>query len=699
MTGVFEDLDFFLQDIANCSAIKRANITALRKAGFSCVKDLLFLPPYAVVDRCLRETVRSIEAPQVISVVARVVEHYAPPSRHSPYRVAMKDEGGLFYLVFFRAEAAYLRRVLPCGAMRIVSGRVECYEGQYQMPHPDYILPDDELGKLPEKEVVYPASAGLKSQMLAETIQRILACSPELPEWLSPSILCKKNFPRWSDALFTLHNPQSTEDLSSRCAARQRLAYDEFLVHQVLMAQERMRVRQCTKKNERVKQRNLWLKIIEELPWTLTAAQERAIDAIGMDMGAHYRMNRLLQGDVGSGKTVVALAAIVKAVEYGGQAALMVPTEILAFQHWDRLQSYLEKVGITACLLTGGHKGATKRKLLNEIACGVINVVIGTHALFQKDVKFYNLMLTIIDEQHRFGVEQRGALVAKGDHVDVLVMTATPIPRTLLISQFGDMDASILDEKPIGRKETITRLVGMARLEELLAGLQRVIDTGQRVYWVCPLVEESEKLDLIAVNDRYHALQGVFGETAIRMIHGRMSREEKESAIDDFQKGNAAVLVATTVIEVGIDIPEATVIVIEHAERFGLVQLHQLRGRVGRGEEQSSCILLYQEPLKLPAIQRLEILRKSQDGFYIADQDLKLRGPGEILGSKQSGLCRFIFADLVLHEDLVQMARKHANEIIENDPDLGKAQGQKIKLLCALLGKNFFSEGEKLLSL
>ncbi|HEX7967317.1 MAG TPA: ATP-dependent DNA helicase RecG, partial [Stellaceae bacterium] len=428
-------------------------------------------------------------------------------------------------------------------------------------------------------------------------------------------------------------------------------------------------------------------RVTAALPFALTQAQRQASAEIAGDMASPTRMLRLLQGDVGSGKTVVALIAMLDAVEAGCQAALMAPTEILARQHFATLSKLAAPAGVEIALLTGREKGRAREALLARLTAGEIDIIVGTHALFQEDVAFKDLALAVIDEQHRFGVEQRIALSGKGRGVDILVMTATPIPRTLLLTSYGDLDSSRLTEKPAGRQAVTTRTLPLARLEEVIEAVRRALSQGAKVYWVCPLVEESEAVDLAAVDERHAQLKASFGER-VGLVHGRMKGAEKDRVMESFAHGGVDVLVATTVIEVGVDVPDATVMVIEHAERFGLAQLHQLRGRIGRGDKPSACLLLYATPLGETAKARLTILRETEDGFRIAEEDLRLRGAGEVLGTRQSGMPELHLADLAAHADLLAVARDDARLALTRDPELASPRGEALRTLLYLFQRD-----------
>ncbi|MDX2223944.1 MAG: ATP-dependent DNA helicase RecG [Rhodospirillaceae bacterium] len=655
------------------------------------VVDLLWHLPAGVIDRRFSPKVGDAPPGAVATMIVKVLAHSPPPPRNArvPYRITCEDETGRIVLVFFHGQGDYLERALPAGETRVISGKVELFDGRRQMTHPDHIVLLDQLASVQRVEPVYPLTAGLSPKVLDKAIHGALALAPDLPEWLDPAYQRRQGWPAWRDALRAAHAPTDEADVSPLTLARQRLAYDELLSNQLALALVRLKARK-RRGRSLVGDGTLRAKIETALPYRLTGAQVRALAEIAADMASEHRMLRLLQGDVGSGKTVVALLAMIAAVEAGCQAALMAPTEILAKQHHDTIRPLAEAAGVRVELVTGRVKGAAREQLLAEIAAGHVPLVIGTHALFQKDIAFADLALAVIDEQHRFGVDQRLDLAEKGAGTDVLVMTATPIPRTLTLTAYGDMDVSRLDEKPPGRKPVDTRLVNLERLEETIAAVGRAMTRGAKVFWVCPLVEESEVTDLAAAEDRYAVLKARFG-AQVALVHGRMKPAEKDAAMEAFASNDAAsprLLVATTVIEVGVDVPAATVMVVEHAERFGLAQIHQLRGRIGRGGREGTCLLLYAAPLGETARARLETLRRTEDGFLIAEEDLRLRGGGEVLGTKQSGLPSFRMANLALHGELIEAARDDARLIIARDPDLTSPRGEAVRTLLYLFGQD-----------
>ncbi len=589
--------------------------------------------------------------------------------------------------MFFHAHADYLNKTLPVGSKRIISGKIERFAHRLQMAHPDHIVAPEEEGGLVMQEPVYRLTEDLPAKPLGKAIRAALEKVPAMPEWQDDAYRRRNMWEAFTPALLAAHAPHSEDDLSPLAPARMRLAYDELLANQLALMMIRAHMR--GQKGRSIKgDGHLARKAIAALPFTLTPAQTQAVTEIEADMASGARMLRLLQGDVGSGKTVAAMLALLNAVEAGCQGALMAPTEILARQHMGALAPLAEAAGIRMAILTGRERGAPRAETLAALAEGKIDILVGTHALFSDDVAFRDLGLAVVDEQHRFGVHQRLTLQGKGNRpVDVLVMTATPIPRTLALTAYGDMDVSRLMGRPPGRKPVETRVLSAERLDEVVEHLRKAIAKGARAYWVCPLVEESEDIDLTAAEERAGVLRQTLGE-AIGLIHGRMKGPERDEAMAKFKAGITKVLVATTVIEVGVDVPEATIMVVEHAERFGLAQLHQLRGRVGRGDAKSSCLLLYYGPLGETAKARLKILRESDDGFLIAEEDLKLRGAGELLGVRQSGLPEFRVADLALHGELLATARDDAKLILTRDPDLKSPRGEALRVLLYLFERD-----------
>jgi ATP-dependent DNA helicase RecG len=650
------------------------------------IADLLWHLPTDLIDR--RFSPRIMEAPTgVIATITVQVDGHAKPSNpRQPYRVRCRDATGFLHLVYFHVKGDYLERLLPVGATRIVSGRVENFNGEVQITHPDHVVDPAEAATLKPIEPVYALTAGVSLRMIQKSVDAALARTPALPEWIDPAYLRRQDWPAWRDAVAAVHAPGHAEDLDPMAPARQRLAFDELLANQLAVALVRARTKRLGGRAVSAPG-VLRGKVVDALPFRLTGSQLQALAEIAGDMAAPTRMLRLLQGDVGSGKTVVALLAMLDAVEAGFQAALMAPTEILARQHHATLERLAAPAGVEVALLTGREKGKPRERLLERLAAGEIPIVVGTHALFQEDVAFHDLALAIIDEQHRFGVEQRMALSGKGRGVDILVMTATPIPRTLMLAAYGDLDASQLQEKPAGRKPIATRVVSADRVDEIVAAARRALDTGAKIYWICPLVEESEEIDLQAATERHADLQKLFG-ARVGLVHGRMKGADKDKVMAEFAGGGIDLLVATTVVEVGVDVPAATIMVIEHAERFGLAQLHQLRGRIGRGDQPSTCLLLYTPPLSQTAKARLSILRETEDGFRIAEEDLKLRGAGEVLGTRQSGMPDLKLADLAAHGELLAAARDDSRLILARDPQLETPRGEALRTLLYLFARD-----------
>ncbi|HEY2068047.1 MAG TPA: ATP-dependent DNA helicase RecG [Rhizomicrobium sp.] len=659
----------------------------IARAAGTRLLDLIFDLPTGIIDRSYRPRLIDAEEGRIATVLVNVLDHLPPRDRRQPYKVRVSDDSATAELVFFHGREDYLHKVLPLGSKRLVSGKIERFGNRLQMAHPDHIVPLEEADTMILQEPVYRLTEDLPAKPMGKAIRGALEKVPEMPEWLDPPYRRARAWDAFTPALLSAHAPKSEADLLPVSPARMRLAYDELLANQLALVLIRASMR-GVKGRSITGDGHLKAKAIAALPFVLTPAQTQAIAEIEADMAAPSRMLRLLQGDVGSGKTVVAMLALLGAVEAGCQGALMAPTEILARQHMSALEPLAAAAGVRMALLTGRVGGAPRNETLAALAEGKINILVGTHALFSEDVSFRDLALAVVDEQHRFGVHQRMTLQGKGARpVDVLVMTATPIPRTLELTNYGDMDVSRLIGRPPGRQKVDTRVLPSERIDEVVEHLRRTIAKGARAYWVCPLVEESKQVDLMAAEDRAAALRETFG-TQVGVLHGRMKGPERDAAMAKFKAGETKLLVATTVIEVGVDVPEATIMVVEHAERFGLAQLHQLRGRVGRGTAKSSCLLVYYGPLGETAKARLKILRDTDDGFVIAEKDLELRGAGELLGVRQSGLPEFRVADLTLHGELLAAARDDAKLILTRDPDLKSPRGEALRVLLYLFERD-----------
>ncbi|WP_316159782.1 ATP-dependent DNA helicase RecG [Bradyrhizobium sp. SZCCHNRI20481] len=672
LSGVGPKQDKLLRYLLGCSETPR-------------LVDLLLHLPASVIDRRNRPKVRDVAVGTVVTLEVTVDRHRPSRNARAPYLVYASDETGDVVLTFFRPKGDYIEKVLPVGAKRYVSGTVQMYDGAPQIVHPDRILDEAGFAKLSGIDPVYPLTEGLALGSLRRAIAAALTKLPELPEWISPEVLSRCGFPPLKEALTRVHVPQELTDILPENRFWSRLAFDELLAGQLALALVRAQLRRPAG-NRHAGDGRLRRKIIDALPYALTNSQAKAIEAIAADLEKPVRMLRLLQGDVGSGKTVVALLAAAAVAEAGKQAALMAPTEILARQHAKTITPLAERAGMNVAILTGREKGKERRDILARLEAGEIDLLVGTHALIQDDVVFKSLALAIVDEQHRFGVRERLALTSKGEAVDVLVLSATPIPRTLVLTYFGDMDISELREKPAGRQPIDTRAVADTRLGEVIDAVGRALDAGKLVYWICPLVEESEAegVDhLTNATDRFESLRERFG-AKVGLVHGKMKGSEKDDVMGRFAAHELRLLVATTVVEVGVDVPAASIMVIENAERFGLAQLHQLRGRIGRGSEASTCILLYHEPLGQMSKARLAVIRETTDGFRIAEEDLKLRGEGDVLGIRQSGLPGYRIARPEVHAQLITQARDEALRILKEDPKLKGPRGDALRCLLYL---------------
>jgi len=642
------------------------------------IRDLLLHMPDSYVDRRERPSLAAARPGRIVTVEVQVMSHEKPRSRTQPWRAIVTDGTAFAEIVLFhQARLAQM----PVGAKLIVSGKLDRFGDTLTLPHPDYVLPVAKASEMPEIEPVWPLTAGITNRVVGKAMSGALARLQPMPEWIEPSLLARRT---WPDFCAALKRVQGSEmDIRVREDARRRLAYDELLAEQIALGLRRI-ARRLRPGRRLTGDGHLRAQALARFGFAPTGSQTKALAEIDRDLAAPQPMMRLLQGDVGSGKTLVALMAMLRAAEAGTQAALMAPTEILVQQHF-RTISALSPVPVG--LLTGSMPAAARRQVLEGLASGALPLVVGTHALFQASVAFQDLGLAVIDEQHRFGVEQRISLGAKGDGTDVLVMTATPIPRSLRLTQYGEMEVSTLTEKPRGRGTIRTTLHGLDALGQVIAGLARALERGAQVYWVCPLVSESEAMDLAAAEDRFLLLQKRFG-AAVGLAHGQQETRLREQALADFAAGRTRILVATTVVEVGVDVPEATVMVIEHAERFGLAQLHQLRGRVGRGASDSFCLLLHEAGLTQVAQERLTLMRETEDGFAIADADFRIRGGGDVTGTRQSGLPGYRLADIPEQEQLRETAVKDAAMLLDADPHLqATARGRAADVLLRLFDK------------
>jgi ATP-dependent DNA helicase RecG len=676
-----EALNPLFAEVQTLEGVGPKLLKPLQRLGLTRIKDLAYhLPERFISRRAIASLDEAAEGEQVI-VALTPVEHRAPRAgSRGPYRVLAKDaRGNVCALTWFGRAAYTAKKLLPVGERRWIAGRLDRYGDMLQIVHPDHIEAHSAAHLARLSEPVYRLSEGLTQPRIANLVTQALARLPDLPEWIEPGQLARSGWPSWRDALRLAHQGSNEK-------ARDRLAYDELLANSLALllvkAEGRRRRGQALVGDGRLRAKL-------QLPYTLTRAQARAIAEIEADMAQEAPMLRLLQGDVGAGKTVVALIAMLIAVEAGRQAALLAPTEILARQHFETLRQLAAPTGAEIALLTGRAKGRERESILMGLLDGSIDILVGTHAIFQEAVTYRDLGLVVIDEQHRFGVAQRLALAAKGRRAPhTLAMTATPIPRSLTLAQYGEMDVSRLDELPPGRQPIDTRVISLERIEEVVEGLARHLAAGQQAYWVCPMVRESELADIAAAEARYAALKERFGE-AVVLVHGQLRPEIKDAAMERFASGQARLLVATTVIEVGVDVPAATLMVIEHAERFGLAQLHQLRGRVGRGSGKSVCLLLRGNELSETGRRRLALMRETQDGFRIAEEDLALRGGGELLGTRQSGEAVFQIANLDQVQRLLPIAHGDARLLMERDGGLTSPRGEAARLLLYLFERDW----------
>ncbi|MCE2992272.1 MAG: ATP-dependent DNA helicase RecG [Candidatus Jidaibacter sp.] len=642
--------------ISEVAGIGPKRAALYKKLGATCARDLLMLMPNRIIKRKMNPRIHDIAPGDSICKLVKIISFdLAPNSKSSrPSKIICDADGESVELLYFHTPSKLITSRYPLGQELVISGEGNVSYGTLTIIHPDNVVPANESYKIPEFEPVYPATKGLNSKFIALTIKSILRKLPEIKEWLPQDLIASKGWPSIRKAFEIIHNPKSSSDVHSAKIARDRLAFDEIFAHQLKLKKLKERTKSFIREplNFSGELKN---KMLAQLPFQLTNSQINTIAEIEQDLKGENKVTRLIQGDVGSGKTLVALSLLVDYVEAGAQGALMVPTEILALQHAKTISNLVEPLGVECRILLGTMKVAEKREATQAITSGKAQIIIGTHALFQEQVIYHNLRMVIIDEQHRFGVEQRRQLVTKGDKVDFIMMSATPIPRTLELTNYGDMDISVIREKPANRLEIITSVISYKKIDDIENSLSSKIEKGEKVYWVCPLIEATEKLDLAHCETRFNSLQEKF-PGKIGLIHGRIKQEEREIVMQKFIDGEYKIIVATTVIEVGVDVRDATIMIIENAERFGLSQLHQLRGRVGRGDKQSYCILIYGKNYGKISQQRLNVMKSSSDGFFIAEEDLKLRGPGDIVGKKQSGLPDFKIFDYEMDRDLLEMA-------------------------------------------
>ncbi|MDC0548678.1 ATP-dependent DNA helicase RecG [Alphaproteobacteria bacterium] len=667
--------------ISKLNGVGEKRLTVLKNKIGPYIINILFYLPTKAIDRFQNTSLRTIEHGSIITCEVEVVEIIIPPfnfrKKNNISRIITfgldQEKNIRLDLIYFGQNTKYLRNIYKVGNKIVVSGKFENFSGVGQIVHPDYVTTNNQKNLIPKIETIYPLFLGFNQKFISKLVSECLKQIPYFEEWLSEDTINKLHLPNWKECIVKIHNPNKMSDIELISNYRRRLALDELIANQISMSLIKSKMSKVKTIKNIEKHDNILEKLYNILPFKLTKNQNEVVNEIFSDLHSNNTMIRMLQGDVGSGKTIVALITMLSSISDGSQSVLLVPTEILAIQHFNTINEFLKPLNINVCLLLGESKGSYSKKerldVIKDIAIGSIKIIVGTHALISEKVNYKNLSLAVIDEQHRFGVNQRVKITEKGNNVNILVMTATPIPRSLALTAYGDMNISTITEKPKGRKPIKTYVLPQSKIDDVLKSIKRAIANEALIYWVCPLIEESESTDLIAVNERFDYLKKYFKDCNISLVHGKQDKIDRENSMNDFKNGKSKILVATTVIEVGVDIPNATIMVIECAERFGLAQVHQLRGRVGRNDKESSCILLYKTELTPIAHSRLKILKDTNDGFAISEQDLILRGPGEVLGSKQSGNVDFKFVDLHLHSDLIELARKEASNLIKNDKE------------------------------
>ena len=661
-------------NIISLKGIGPKNAKVIERLCGKYVIDLLFHKPSTYIDRRNSPKIIDLEEGKIATIIVTIDSHSPSFNKRMPYRINCTDDTGAITIVYFNLRGPYLKKIFPVGRQKVISGKFEKFNENFQITHPQHVVDLENLDSVKKIECIYPLTAGLTSKTIQKSINSALINLDPLPEWIPDNKIKKNNWPNWNEAIKKIHNPVNTSD-SVNSLFLERLVFDELLAQQLTIRLIKNKISHT--QGIAIRRNNKFIKKLEEnLDFNLTNDQLKTIEEISSDQSKPNKMLRLLQGDVGSGKTIVALFSMMQCLENNKRSILMAPTEILAEQHFNTIVKIVNSMDLTCSLITSSTKESHNFKA---------DILIGTHALFQEKVSFDNIGLVVIDEQHKFGVHQRILLNEKaGNECDVLLMTATPIPRTLELAAYGDTDISKIMEKPKNRKEINTKSINITKVEDLKESLNKIISKGEKIYWVCPLVDESEKLQLQSVNERLKDLRNYYSDYSVEIVHGQMQQEDKNSVMHKFKSGKVNILVATSVIEVGIDDPDATVIIIENAERFGLSQLHQLRGRVGRGEKTSTCILLFNGPLTENAKRRIKIMKETNDGFKIAEEDLDIRGAGEILGSKQSGVPNFKLSNLDKHKHLLEEARETAIKTIQDDPELKSSLGKAQRVLLHL---------------
>ena len=663
--------NFLFEDVSTIVGVGKKLSLYLKKKKIEKVNDLLWNLPYSHTDRSETATLNKLEVGKIFTIKIKVLKYNFPRIRNLPSKVLCKDKFGEIDLIFFNSREGYIRKILPLNEWVAVSGKVNFFRKKYQITNPTYVEKIEQIELVKKIIPKYSLTEGLSEKIYSKIIEKVFLKLPEVDEWHDKDFITKMNFLSWRNSIQKLHTPNTEKDLNSNYLTR--LAYDEIFANLLFNSHNRNKIKKV-KKNNKFFEKKYSNKLISILPYVLTNGQKKIIKEITVDLQSPQRMFRILQGDVGSGKTIVSIVAALDVIESGYQCGLMAPTAILAEQHFLLTRELVKKanLNINVSLLTGKIDARKKKEILDDLKNNKIQFIIGTHALFQKTINFYKLGLVIVDEQHKFGVQQRINFAKKGgSNCDVLLMSATPIPRTMMMSIYGDMDTSRLMEKPIHRKKIVTLSKPENKIDELWPFIKKKIENKEQIFWVCPLIEDSNKLDFSSTAKIFKLLSKKFNKK-VGIIHGSLDQGEKENVLKKFLNNKISILVSTTVIEVGIDFPNATVIIIENANKFGLAQLHQLRGRIGRGEKPGTCILLFKNQLSQNARKRIQILKLSDDGFYIAEEDMRLRGYGDIIGFKQSGIKLFKIADPVHHEKLFKLAEENIIEL--NDEELNNSK-------------------------
>jgi ATP-dependent DNA helicase RecG len=653
--------DFLFNEVNKLKGVGLQLTKYLKKKKIEKIKDILLNFPYSETDRSKLFKLNELEIGKIQSIKVLVKKFNFPRIRNLPNKIICEDDTGKIDIVYFNSREGYLRKLYPMNDWVIISGKINYFNNKYQITNPDYVTTLDKKDYVIQNIPKYNLTKGINEKKYRIISEQVIKNIPKIDDWLDEKFIKKNKLANWNESINKLHN--SKDSTNHKSTSFRRLVFDEICANFFALLENRKRI----KIEKKIKKFNKIFsdKIIDNLPFILTNSQKKVLEEINLDLKSEKRMFRIMQGDVGSGKTIVSLLAIANIVESNYQCALMGPTEILADQHFQLAKKIYKDTGFKIEFLSGKTDAKKRKVILNNLENGNIDIIFGTHALFQKKINFKNLGLIVIDEQHKFGVKQRSELAKKGgNNCDVLLMSATPIPRTMMMSLYGDMDISKINEKPAKRKKILTLSKPESKINELYPYIKKQLKDQNQIFWVCPLIEDSSFLDYSSVTKKFDILNVKFPND-VGIIHGALDKEDKEKVLKKFLNRDISILVSTTVIEVGIDFPNANLIVIENANKFGLAQLHQLRGRIGRGDKQGSCILLFKEGLSKNAIKRIKILKESDDGFYIAEEDLRLRGFGDLIGFQQSGIKNFRFADPIIHEDIFKLAEKY----VQNNQD------------------------------